>query len=247
MKTIIIEDEKHARDLIRNYLADYPDIELIAECENGFEGLKHISELKPDLIFLDIQMPKLNGFEMLELLEESPLVVFTTAFDEHAIKAFEFNATDYLLKPYSKTRFDQAIVKAREILSETNPPAKSLKNLIEYVKDQQETLSRIAVRTGSRIDIIPVDDVIYLEAQDDYVQIHTPDRTFLKESTMNYFETHLEPKDFVRIHRSFIVRIEQIKKIEAWKKDSHLLILKNNTKLAISKSGYKKLKDALAF
>ena len=245
ISTIIIDDEQLAIDIIRNYLQNHDDIEIIATCQNGFEGVKAIHELKPDLIFLDIMMPKLSGFEMLELLDHLPVVIFSTAYDQYALKAFEQNAVDYLLKPYAQDRMDLALEKARKKLSETTPSPEIL-NLIKY---HQETgdLHRVVVRTGSKINIIAVDKIRYLEAMDDYVSIHTHDGKYLKQQTMKYFQEHLSSKEFVRIHRSYILALSELSKLEPYGKDSHMAILKGDGQIPVSRSGYARLKEILAF
>jgi len=245
IKTIIIDDEQLAIDIIRNYLQNHDDIEIIATCQNGFEGVKAIHELKPDLIFLDIMMPKLSGFEMLELLDHLPVVIFSTAYDQYALKAFEQNAVDYLLKPYAQDRMDLALEKARKKLRETTPSPEIL-NLIKY---HQETgdLHRVVVRTGSKINIIAVDKIRYLEAMDDYVSIHTHDGKYLKQQTMKFFQEHLSSNEFVRIHRSYILALSELSKIEPYGKDSHVAILKGDGQIPVSRSGYARLKEILAF
>ena len=245
IKTVIIDDEQLAIDIIRNYLDSHHDIVIVAECPNGFDGLKAINQLKPDLVFLDIMMPKLSGFEMLELMDHQPVIIFSTAYDQYALKAFEQNAIDYLLKPYDQQRFDQALNKARNQLEESGHTPEIL-NLIKY---HQETgdLHRVVVRTGNRINIIAVDKIQYLEAMDDYVNIHTAESKFLKQQTMKYFEEHLPHKEFVRIHRSYILALKELSKLEPYGKDSHVAVLKRAGQLPVSKSGYAKLKKVLGF
>ncbi|MDP4285339.1 MAG: response regulator [Bacteroidota bacterium] len=240
MKVIIIDDEPLARSIVKEYLQTHTDLELVAECNDGFEGIKTIQQLQPDLIFLDIQMPKINGFEMLELIENPPAVIFTTAFDEFAIKAFESNAVDYLLKPFSKERFDKAILKYQPHQS-TEP----LQNVMETAAQSVLQQNRVVVKDGSRIRIIPVNQIHYLEAADDYVKIVTAEGTFLKKRTMNFFEQSLIAYHFARVHRSYIVNTQLITRIEAYEKDSHLVLLNTGAKLPVSKSGYAKLKETL--
>jgi len=230
IKTIIVEDEKLARDLIKDYLRNHEDFELIGEYEDGFSGLKAINEMKPDLIFLDIQMPKLTGFEMIEVLEHHPAIIFTTAYDQFALKAFEHNALDYLLKPYSKDRFDEAIGKARERVQSGDKD--SIARLVEHRDEQEDEIHRVVVKSRSRINVIPVDDIIYLEAQDDYVMIYTLQSKHLKQKTMKFFEAHLPLEDFVRIHRSYIVKLSEIAQMQLYE---------------VSKSGLPKLKKKLDF
>jgi len=243
--TIIIDDESLARRIVRKYLSVHNDIEILAECSNGFEGVKKINELNPDLVFLDIQMPKLNGFEMLELLDNPPVIIFTTAYDQYAIKAFEVNAADYLLKPFSEERFEESLGKARILLVNKTQHRETVKELIKHTQQTTEYLERIVVKDGSKIHIIPADSVSYIEAQDDYVMIHSKEGNLLKQKTMKYFEEHLDPEDFLRIHRSYIVSISRIKKIELVEKETYKLFLDDGTGLPVSKSGYEKLKGIL--
>ena len=242
---VIIDDETLAREITKKYLANHENISVSAECSNGFDAIKKINELTPDLIFLDIQMPKLNGFEMLELLENPPVIIFTTAFDQFALKAFEANAADYLLKPYSRERFDEAIQKAFVRLRSKTPQTGLIKKLIEQNDEKKEFLERIVIKNGPKISIIPVQDVNYLEAQDDYVMIYSSEGKFLKQKTMKFFDEHLDPKDFIRVHRSYIVAVKGIKKIELLEQDSSLFILQDKTAVPVSKTGYEKLKEIL--
>ena len=243
IKTIIVDDENLARKIVKAYLKNYPDFEIIAECTNGFEAIKMINELQPDLIFLDIQMPKLNGFEMLELLDKPPIIIFTTAFDQYALKAFEVNAVDYLLKPFSQERFKEAIDKALIHLEEKDKQSEKIKKIIHHFDENIEYLERITYKAGSKISIIPIERVQWLEAQDDYVMLHTTEGKFLKQKTMKYYEDHLAPNDFIRIHRSFIVKLTEIKQIELFEKESYRVILKEGKLLPVSKTGYAKLKE----
>jgi two-component system, LytTR family, response regulator len=244
MKIIIIDDEPLARSIIKEYLQHHPELELIAECNDGFEGVKAVQQMQPDLIFLDIQMPKINGFEMLELIEEPPAVIFTTAFDEYAIKAFESHAVDYLLKPFSRDRFDKAISKWKQT-SKTIPPKEQLTPLLQSVSNSPAEQHRVVVKIAGKIRIIPVDDIHYLEAADDYVKIHTKDGAFLKNKTMGHFENVLSNNLFVRTHRSFIVNVTEITRIDPYEKDNHLAILKSGSRVPVSKTGYVKLKMVL--
>jgi len=245
IRTILVEDEEPARELLKNFLADHYEIEVIGECADGFSGVKSINELKPDLVFLDIQMPKLSGFELLELLEINPLIIFTTAFDQYAIKAFEMSAVDYLLKPFTRERFSQAVKKSVDKFKNKQSDHTSVNAVIKAIDDKPEMLERIAVKTGSKIHVIPVDDIFFLEAEGDYVMIHTKDGKHLKEKTMKYFETHLTPSQFVRIHRSYIVNVNEILRIELYDKENYSVLLKNSTSLKASSSGYKLLKQVL--
>ena len=244
IKAIIIDDEPLARSIVKEYLETQNDIQIVQECNDGFEGVKAIQQHQPDLIFLDIQMPKINGFEMLELLEQQPAVIFTTAFDEFAIKAFDAHAIDYLLKPFSKARFETAIQKWKDQHNNIDSKNKT-KVFLETVSKQPEEQLRVVVKTGSKIRIIPVHEIIFIEADDDYVRIHTADGSFLKKKTMQHFEEVLNQKEFVRVHRSYIVSIPQITRIETSEKDTHEAVLKNNQRIPLSKTGYPKLKAVL--
>jgi two-component system LytT family response regulator len=248
LKTLIIEDEELARNLLLSYLKDSPEIEVIGECENGFDGLKAINEQKPDLVFLDIQMPKITGFELLELLDYKPQIIFTTAYDQYALKAFELNAVDYLLKPFSKERLSAAIAKVKhriEIDEDLGEKFDELSNL----RPGSTFIDRVVVKDRHKIHIITTDKIRYIESLDDYVMIYTPDGRHMKQKTMKYFETYLDPKNFIRIHRSYIVQVDHIAEIQQYEKESYIVILKdtNKTKLKVSKTGYKKIKEVLHF
>ena len=243
-KVVIIDDEPLARSLVVEYLQQHSSIEIAAECNDGFQGVKAIMQHKPDLIFLDIQMPKINGFEMLELLDSTPSVIFTTAFDEYAIKAFEANAIDYLLKPFSKDRFDLAIQKWNEKKNTTSSD-KNIQALLENTTKQPDEKSRIVVKNGSDIRIVPMADVMYIEAYDDYVKIFTKDTYFLKKKTMNYYEQVLDSSQFFRTHRSFIINLQELTKIEPLEKNTYVVLLKNGKRIPLSRTGYSKLKETL--
>jgi len=244
IKAVLIDDEPLARSIVLEYLKDSPDISIVQECNDGFEGVKAIAQHKPDLVFLDIQMPKINGFEMLELIDEPPAVIFTTAFDEYAIKAFESRAIDYLLKPFSKERFDTAIQKWMQQRNALAPKSNTEALLSEEVR-QPEERNRIVVKEGSNIRIVPVFDVQYIEAYDDYVKIFTQKEMYLKKKTMSFYEKNLDPSQFVRIHRSYILNLQQLTKIEPLEKDSYVALLKTGVRVPLSKSGYAKLKTVL--
>lgn len=246
MKAIIIDDENLARELIKAYLKKFEAIEVVAECADGFEGLKAIQQHSPDLVFLDIQMPKITGFELLELLEQPPVVIFSTAFDQYAIKAFELNATDYLLKPYSEERFAEAVKKAMDKVGQKENNQQELENLKE-TRTEQEALDRIVVKTGNKIHILGLPQVHHFEAQDDYVAIHSDQGKFLKLMRMKALENGLPSDDFVRIHRSHIVNVKQIEKLELYEKDSYILYLKTGQQLPVSRSGHGRLKEVLKY
>ena len=229
--------------LVRKFLEDFSEIEVLGECADGFTAVKSINEHNPDLIFLDVQMPKLSGFELLEIIEHKPHVIFTTAYDSYAIKAFDENAVDYLLKPFSRERFADAVKKVvGRIASQTE---QNFTEVIALAEEKTEILQRIAVKSGSKIEIIAIGDIVYLESEGDYVMIHTKEGKFLKEKTMKYFEQHLDPDTFIRIHRSYIININEISRIELFEKENYIVKLKNGDQVKASSSGYKALKDAL--
>ena len=239
MKVIIIDDEPLARGIVKEYLKNFSQLEIVAECGDGFEGVKLIAQYQPDLIFLDIQMPKINGFEMLELIDNPPPVIFTTAFDEYAIKAFETHAIDYLLKPFGKERFDKAMNKWLSQKISNVPTA-----LTEEVSPP-ESQNRVVVKKGQNIVVLPVQRIHYFEAFDDYVKIHTADSFYLKKKTMSHFEQSLNPLQFVRVHRSYLIHLQELTRIEPLEKDSHVALLKSGTRIPLSQSGYGKLKEML--
>lgn len=250
IKVIIVEDERPARDLLRTYLDGFPDIEIIGECDNGYDGLKTVNELKPDAIFLDVQMPKLTGFELLEVLEHQPEVIFTTAYDQFAINAFERNAVDYLLKPFSRKRFEEAVQKLSSRIEAKKKGGKEesgIEKIRKHFAESEEKLYRVVIKKSGKIHVISTDDINYLEAQDDYVMIYTDDGRYLKQQTMKYFEQHLDSKQFVRVHRSYIVNITQIERIEPYEKSNFVLILKDGNKVPVSRNGMQVLKENLDF
>lgn len=242
-KAVIIDDEPLSREIIKAYLKNFPEIEVMQECGDGFEGVKAIQQHQPELIFLDIQMPKITGFEMLELIDQKPAVIFITAYDSFAIKAFEANAVDYLLKPVSEERFKTALLKWKSKVVLTNQePVERVLNTMSATGSQQ---GRIVVKTGSKVKIIPVHDIQYMEADDDFVKIYTAEGSFLKNKTMAFYEETLDAAQFVRVHRSYILHINQITKIEPYQKESHVAILRDGKQIPVSKTGYTKLKTIL--
>lgn len=247
IKAVLIDDEPLARSIILEYLDTYPQIRVMAECNDGFEGAKAIMEHEPDLVFLDVQMPKINGFEMLEIIDRQPAIIFTTAFDEYAIQAFEKHATDYLLKPIAKSRFDKAMEKflATAEQAKSRETQQKTTELLDNVQQDQTRIDRILVKHGVKIKIIPTDQIIYLEADDDYVKIHTQEGSFLKNKTMAAFERLLDPSEFIRVHRSFIVRVEHITRLEPYEKESHVAILSTGDRVSVSKNGLARLKQML--
>jgi two-component system LytT family response regulator len=247
IRVLIIEDETPARELIKYMLKDHPEVEVVGECADGFCGAREIKEQHPDLIFLDIQMPKLTGFELLEVLDEKPEVIFTTAFDQYAIRAFELNAVDYLLKPYSKERFDSALAKAVNRLDKETPEPDNVEKLITTVTEAEGYLTRIVFRKGAGIKIIPLNMITYLASEDDYVMIYYNEGKALKPKTMKYYEDHLPPGLFMRVHRSYMVNIEQITRLEPYSKDNYVAVLKTGEKIPVSRAGYKMLREKLNF
>jgi two-component system, LytTR family, response regulator len=239
MKIVIIDDEPLARMMVMEYLQAYPQLQVVQECGDGFEGLKAIQQHQPDLIFLDVQMPKINGFEMLELVDSPPRVIFTTAFENYAIQAFDAHAVDYLLKPFSKERFDKAI--QRTLQQYQNPAAAVEAIALETAASSQ----RIVVKDNSKIKIIPVAQVRYLEAADDYVKVVTGEGRFLKKQTMQFFEQTLPAQEFVRIHRGYILNTQLITRIDVQDKDSYTVLLTTGVSLPVSRQGYARLKIVL--
>ncbi len=258
LRAVIVDDEGPARDLMREYLSSDPGIEVVAECANGFEAVKRIGELSPDLVFLDVQMPKLDGFEVLELIEPGPAVVFVTAYDEYALKAFEVHAVDYLLKPFGRERLAEALarVRARRAGVSTSAagvgggvaqqsPAVSPGTIAAAARRPGQFVERLLVKEGANVHVIPAGKLDYLEAQDDYVAIHTGDKSHLKTGTLAELSAGLDPDRFVRIHRSYVVNVECIGRLELYAKDSRVAILADGRELPVSRAGYARLKELL--
>ena len=242
IRAVIVDDEELARQVVHEMLLPHPEVEVVAECANGFDAVKAVSELNPDLLFLDVQMPKLDGFEVLELIGPDIAVVFLTAYDQYALRAFEVHAVDYLLKPFDATRFDAALERAKERLGTKMPPPS---DLAAAARPPSQFMERIVVRDGPKVDIIPCERLDYAEAQDDYVLLRSQAKNYLKQETISNLETSLDPAKFVRIHRSYIVNLERIAKIEPYTKDSRVAVLSDGTKLPVSRSGYARLKELL--
>jgi len=247
IKVVIVEDEKPARDLLNFFLKDMEGLEVVAECGDGLEGAKAISKHEPDLVLLDIQMPLINGFEMLELLDKDkfPLVIFTTAYDAFALKAFDAGAIDYVLKPIGKERFLKAIHKATAMINNGARRQPGLTQLLEKGVGTTKYLDRIVLRSGEGIQVIHQEEVVCIEARNDYVIVSTLQNDFLKKKTLTYYEENLDPENFIRVHRSFIVRLDSIIKIEPYTKDSYVAFLKNKRKASVSKAGYSALMKRL--
>jgi len=242
IRTIIVDDEELARKMLLEFLASHPEIELAAECANGFEAVKAVTELKPDLIFLDIQMPKLDGFEVLELIGTDHAIVFVTAYDEYALRAFEIHAVDYLLKPFPAERFETALRRAKERLGGKLPPPAELAG---SARPPAQFLERLVVKDGTRVYVIPVARLDYAEAQDDYVALSAEGKKHLKQQTISSLESALDPQRFLRIHRSYIVNLERVTKIEPYSKDQYVVVLGGGQQLPVSRSGYTRLRAFL--
>jgi len=239
----VVDDEPLARAVVREYVAAHPGVEIVAECANGFEAVKAASELSPDLMFLDVQMPKLSGFEVLELIGRSVPVVFTTAYDQYALTAFEVHAIDYLLKPFSAERFAEALTRARERLAARE--GMPVEALVDANRTNQTPLERVLIRDGSKVHVLTVDRIDYVEAQDDYVAFHSDGKSYLKDQTLAAVEGLLDPARFVRIHRSYLLNIERIARVELYAKDSRIAILRDGAKLPVSRAGYARLAKLL--
>jgi len=240
LKALIIDDEAPAREILRHLLRDISEIEIVGEAENGFEAMKMIRDENPELIFLDIQMPKISGFELLEVLDEIPKVIFTTAFDQYAIEAFEKGAVDYLLKPINKERLKKAIFRVGKDFDK-----EKVQTLSEQELQSEGSLRQIVVKDRSTIEVISCDDIEYIKAEDDYVSIKANDRKYLKKMVLSKLEGSLDAQDFVRVHRSYIANIKFLKNIEKWSKDQFIGITRSGDKIKISRSGYQILKDRL--
>jgi two-component system LytT family response regulator len=244
IRAIVVDDEELARQILREYIGREDDIEIVAECGNGFDAVKAIGELKPDLLFLDIQMPKLDGFEVLELVERDLAVVFVTAYDQYAIKAFDGAAVDYLLKPFDLGRFQTALERVRRRLGETGR-AISPVELKNAAQGPERRAERIVVKEGARVHIIPLGQLDYAEAQDDYIALHSGGKSYLKQQTISSLEESLDSKQFVRVHRSFLINLERVAKIEPYTKDTRLAVLADGSQIPVSRAGYLRLKEAM--
>src|SRR5580704_13462088 len=247
IRAVIVDDEELARHLLREYLNQAGGVEVIAECANGFEAVKTIAERKPDLVFLDVQMPKLDGFEVLELIDSQVAVIFVTAYDQYAMRAFDANAVDYLLKPFSEDRFRKALERVRQRFGNPDPPAPRITapELSAAARPPEQRLERIVVKDGTKVHIIPIAKLDYVEAQDDYIALRSEKKNYLKQQTISSVEAQLDPKKFVRIHRSYIVNLERIARIEPYTKDSRVAVLIDGAQLPVSRSGHAKLKALL--
>jgi two-component system LytT family response regulator len=275
-RVVVVDDEMLARQVLKEHLLTRSDVQIIAECANGFEAVKAITELQPDLVLLDIQMPKLDGFEVLELVGRHVPVIFVTAYDEFAVRAFEIHAIDYLLKPFSEERINEAIDRARARLTPGSKPAESAatappaasatpaspgaaaakatapglpeitpQQLRAEAKPPAGPLERVLIRDGSKVHVIPVDDVDFVQAQDDYVCFHASGKQYLKEQPLAEVEAALDAARFVRIHRSFLLNVDRLARVEPLTKDSRIAILKDGRRLPLSRAGYQRLNALL--
>ena len=238
MRVAIVDDELLARSVLREYLARHDDIDIVAECANGFDAVKAIAELEPELVFLDIQMPRLDGFEVAELIGAKTRLIFVTAYDQYALKAFECHALDYLLKPFSEQRFEQALAHARAHRSTPD----TVQALAREAATRAAPLDRVLIRDGAKVHVIASARIDYIEAQDDYISIRSEGKSYLKSQTLAELETQLDPAKFLRVHRSYLLNIDGIRRIEAATKDSHVAILRDDTRIPVSKAGYQKLR-----
>jgi two-component system, LytTR family, response regulator len=243
LRVVIVDDEPLARAMVRQCISAHPGVEVIAECANGFDAVKAVTELSPDLLFLDVQMPKLSGFEVLELIGRDVAVVFTTAYDQYALRAFEVHAVDYLLKPFSEARFAEALARARERLASKDVLA--VDALVSEARPRQGPLERVLIRDGSQVHVLPVDRIDYIEAQDDYVCFKSDGKSYLKDQTLGSVEAALDPARFVRTHRSYLLNIDRIARVELYAKDSRVAILRDSTRLPVSRAGYARLAKLL--
>ena len=243
IRAVIIDDEQLARAIVREHLSSHPEIQILGECANGFEAVKLVTEQNPDLLFLDIQMPKLTGFEVLELLDRKPAVIFVTAYDQYALKAFEVHAIDYLLKPFTRERFEEALLQAKSLVNRQD--TQQVSSLVSEVRSNNKPLERVLIKEGSTVRVLPVDSIDYIEAQDDYAAFESAGKLYLKQQRLGELETLLDPTRFVRIHRSYILNIDRLAKLEPYAKDSRMAVLKDGSRLPVSRSGYDKLKQFL--
>lgn len=249
LRVIVVDDEPLARAVVREFLGAHPGVSIVAECGNGFDAVKAVTELAPDLMFLDVQMPKLDGFEVLELLGRAVPVIFTTAYDQYALRAFDVHAVDYLLKPFSEERLAEALSRARSRVAgregaEGEAPL-DVDALVAAARPRQGPLERVLIRDGAQVHVIAVDRIDFVEAQDDYVSFLADGKSFLKDQTMAAVEASLDPARFVRIHRSYLLNIDRIARVELYAKDSRIAILRDGRKLPVSRAGYARLAKLL--
>ncbi len=242
---IIIDDEELGRRIIKEYLKGHPEVEVKAECQNAYEALEAIEEHHPDLLFLDVQMPEIDGFELLGMLEEVPLVIFSTAYDKYALKAFEVNAIDYLLKPYEQERFDMALERAKKDLRSNQEGQRRIEQLLDHLHQEKRYLERLLIKQSGKIIILNLREIQWIEAMADYVNIHTGNDTYLVHQSLTHIESRLDPNQFVRIHRSSIVNLDAVQEIVGWAKGRYKVLLKSGKELNLSRLGAKRLKKIM--
>jgi len=245
IRTILVDDEDLARQLLREYLTLQNDIEIVAECANGFDAVKLVAEYQPDLLFLDVQMPKLDGFEVLELIGSEVAVVFVTAYDQYATRAFDASAVDYLLKPFDIERFKTALCRVRQRIASKTHANVNASELRQAATPPGQYAQRVVIRDGVHLHVMAVDQLDYAEAQDDYVALHAGGKLHLKQQTISSLEASLDPSRFVRVHRSYLVNLERIAKVEPYTKDTRLAVLAGGSKIPVSRSGYLRLKELM--
>ena len=243
LRIVIVDDEPLARAVVREYASAEPGLEIVADCANGFDAVKAVAELKPDLVLLDVQMPKLDGFEVLELLGRDQPVVFITAYDQYALRAFDVHAVDYLLKPFSAERFQEAIARARERLRAR--VALPVEEIVREARPRAGHAERVLIRDGANVHVLPVDTIDYVEAEDDYVAFKSAGKRYLKDQTLAAVEGTLDPARFIRVHRSFVLNLDRIAKVELYAKDSRVAILSDGTRIPVSRAGYARLSQLL--
>ena len=245
LRLVIVDDEALARAVVREYASADPSLEILAECANGFDAVKAVAEHKPDLVLLDVQMPKLDGFEVLELIGTDQIVVFITAYDQYALRAFDVHAVDYLLKPFSAERFQEAMARVRERLQARAAATPDVAALVRDAKPRTGPAERVLIRDGANVHVLPVDAIDYVEAQDDYVAFKSDGKQYLKDQTLAAVEATMDPSRFVRIHRSYLLNIDRIAKVELYAKDSRIAILRDGSRLPVSRAGYARLSELL--
>ena len=236
IRCIVVDDEPIARNVIKDYLKDDPLIEVIGECGNGADAVLMVLDKKPDLVFLDIQMPEMDGFQVIDAVgvKKLPFIIFVTAYDQYAIQAFEINALDYLLKPFDDDRFFRSIERAKEFIIANKNMKSELTNLIGNVKNKDPYLKRLLIKSEGRFILLKTDEIKYIESASDYVHVFSGDESYLIRETMHSLEDRLDPRIFVRIHRSFIVNIDFIREFQPWDKNNYIVILKDGKELKMS-------------
>lgn len=245
IRALIVDDERLGRQIIREFLDKHPDVQILAECQDAHEALAATEKYAPDLLFLDIQMPEVNGFELLEMLDVCPTVIFCTAYDQYALRAFEVNAVDYLLKPIVQDRFDLALARAKQNIRQKKDDGEKIDRLLEYVRSEKSLLDRMLVKQSGKIVVIQANEIRWIEAVEDYVNLHTPKGSFLVLQSLSHLETRLDPGKFIRIHRSTIVNMDFVDELEPWPDGRLKCTLKDRAELITSRSGAKRLRKMM--